>query len=186
MKYYFVLLNAFEGYDSNTAFDSNYRAMGNFGIQISHFPIDDIMECDNKYFCSPRLFCSFFCDSSKSPAYKEIQFIREIRMTGNANWIYNFPNISIENWIQIGINGVPFKDDFGIYRTQLKHDVVGVYNDEFLIFSERVIKAFVLNHCSNILGLSVRLNDLEFLEGIRQKIVDNQAKYKLINQVSEF
>jgi hypothetical protein len=187
MKFYLVVPNSFEGYDTKTTFDSNFKPKQGFGIDLSYFPIDDFMTFDNEYFCSEKLYYSLFNKTTSHSIYNEVELIQEIRMTANANWLDILPsNVVPEKWFHISINGLPFHDDFGIQIIEEFNEVVGNFLMSYLILSEKAVKDLILHHSPNILGIDVSKGNTKQFKVYENEIIENQSNYKLVNQIKSF
>jgi hypothetical protein len=185
MKYFFVILNSFENYDDKTSYNENFAAH-NYGLQFSNFPIDDFMIFDNKYFITERVYYTLFDNSTTTSKLSGTKKVGYVRIEKNSNWNNTFPTIEPEKYIEILITGESFKDDFGIYKKETFHEVLGYIVSEFLIVSELGVKSLVMNHSPNILGCEISIIDCQEIDKINEEIIYNQDKFKIINQIGNF
>ncbi len=185
MKYFFVIPNSFENYDEKTSYDQNFAAY-NYGLQFSNFPIDDFMMFDNKYFVTERVFYGLLDNSITNSKLSGTENVGYVRIEKNSNWFNSYPSLEPEKFIEILITGKPFKDDFGLYKNETIHEVLGYVILKFLIVSEIGIRSLVTHHSPNILGCEISITDCQEINRIQNEIIYNQDKYKILNQIANF
>ena len=180
MKYYFVIPNSIECFDSSTKYDDKYVAH-DYGLQFSFFPLDDFLEFDGKYFCTERVFYNLFMRKSATIFLDGVHFVREIRTERNSNWLENYSNVLPENYVEVSIDGTPFYADLGIQTVEINHEIIGKYYAKYLILSARAVKNLILNHCPFLMGKEIEKSEVGKLIKLSGEIINNQDKYRLIN-----
>lgn len=184
MKFYLLLLNSISDFDSETEY-INLKPV-NYGLEFSYYPVDDLIEKDNKVFCTEKLYNTLLNPKVKFNYLSGTIFVNNIRVTKNENWIYLYGNSYCDPYIEIQINGIPFRDDFGLLKKQELNEVVGHYETQYLIVGELAVKALILGRCSNIIGKEITENEVDHLLRIQNEIYHNQGNYKIINKINDF
>lgn len=180
MTYYLIELNAIQGYDSLTKYNSEYKPY-NIGIQFSSYPLDDLMVLDSRYFCTER----FYYTMTESNSLASIINIKHnnIRTEKNSNWMANHPLAEPEKMFEIEFTGIAFEDHLALLKQSVIHERVGSYKVNYLIASQEAVSLLLLNHCPCIFGIKVE-KDL-VLEPIRKMLQKDSYKYRFLNNWME-
>ena len=186
MNYYLTVFHTFSDFDQETKFE-NFQPV-DYGIEFSFFPYDDILEKDNKFFCSDRLYFKVFNKSiaDSFDLLDGVEMINYVRTTKSPNFQNILPDVVTDRYLELKISGKPFENDFGLLEVEMIHEVVGKYFTKILICSEKAIRKLILNHCPHIMGLMVTRDNIYEMLQYLDEINFGNSKYWLINQINHY
>jgi hypothetical protein len=112
-KYYYLHLWAAGDFDELTEFDRTTHPFGisNIGLVLDVYPPDDLFDSHPTIFISDRLKSLLAFDK-----FDKLKFTEITRIGRGYNFLYNYPDATLDKYWQVEFLGIPCIDDFGIYN----------------------------------------------------------------------
>ncbi len=166
-KYFYIEPMAFSGYDKlehHELINLDLNLFSDFELIVNDWPLDFFFDNSFAYMVDERLYSIIIYSKISGVRFKKITKISK----GPDFDIYPDDTI-LPSFREMEITGIPFQDDFGIFKLPIGDG----YFREYLVASEKAVELLVLNNCIELRGEMIEEDPNDYFAKRRQKSINS-------------